>query len=569
MLAAIEACLTERLKAALGPDAAALPPAAFRWEIPKDLAFGDLSSSVAFKLAAARKQPPHAVAQQLAGTLNRTPDGWVQQVEARGGFVNVFFAEEVLTRLLQRILSQREAFGRVRQVPAAAVNIEFVSANPTGPLSVAHGRQAAVGDVLARLLRSQGARVTTEFYLNDEGRQIEMLGRSLQARYAQALGRDQAMLEDGYLGAYVTEQAQALRRAYGDRLLEERSLEWFSEQGAQEQLARIRQDLEQFGLRFDRWTSQRWLRTSGRIEAALRTLEAKGALYAADGAVWFASTRFGDDKDRVIRKQDGELTYFAPDIAYHLDKFRRGFDQVLNLWGPDHHGYIPRMKAAAAALGESPERLIVRIVQLVTLSRGGAPVPMSKRQGEFVTFREIMDEVGVDATRFFYLMRTMESHLEFDLELAKAQSQENPVFYVQYAHARICSILAKARLPWTVRVRPPDLALLRQPEERLLLRVLFQYPVMLRLSAQAMEPHGITTYLRRLAEQFHVFYTKHRVITDDAALSAARLVLVRGARQVLANGLGLLGVSAPRRMDRTAARPGSDEWRAGEPAPVA
>lgn len=558
MLSAIETRLTERLKSLLGADAAGLPESAFRWEIPKDLTFGDLSCSVAFKLAAVKKQPPQTVAQQLADALggeHAEANGWVRHVEARGGFLNVFLSDTILASLLQRILRDGSAFGTLRRDPAPSINIEFVSANPTGPLSVAHGRQAAVGDVLARLLRSQGWQAATEFYLNDEGRQIEMLGRSLQARYAQALGRDQAMPEDGYLGTYVTDSAGQLRRQSGEKLLEERSLEWFCEQAAQEQLARIRQDLAQFRLTFDQWTSQRWLRTSGRIDQALAALEAQGALYEKDGAIWFASTKFGDDKDRVIRKQDGEMTYFAPDIAYHLDKFRRGFGQALNLWGPDHHGYIPRLKAAVAALGVAPDRLTVRIVQLVTLSRGGKPVPMSKRQGEFVTFREIMDEVGVDATRFFYLMRTMESHLDFDLDLAKAQSQENPVYYVQYAHARISSILAKAPAPWRARWRPPDLALLRQPEERQLLRVLFQYPVMLRLSAAAMEPHGITVYLRRLAEQFHVFYTKHRVITEDAALTAARLTLARGAQQVLANGLGLLGVAAPQRMDRAAEAP--------------
>jgi len=309
----------------------------------------------------------------------------------------------------------------------------------------------------------------------------------------------------------------------------------------------IRRDLDRCGVVFDRWTSQRWLRVSGRIEAALGALRGKGALYESEEATWFAATSFGDDKDRVVRKRDGELTYLAPDIAYHQWKFQRGYERLLNLWGPDHHGYVARVKAAMAALGLPADRLVVRIVQLVTLSRQGTPVPMSKRQGEFVTFREVLDEVGVDATRFFYLMRTMDSHLDFDLELAKSQSQENPVYYVQYAHARICSILAKSRLAWGGRVRP-DLDALRQPEERLLLHWLFQYPMVLRLCAAALEPHGLTVYLRKLAESFHVFYTKHRVLSDDRRLSAARLTLVQATRQVLANGLGMLAVRAPRRM---------------------
>jgi len=327
----------------------------------------------------------------------------------------------------------------------------------------------------------------------------------------------------------------------------DRPLEWFIDEGVREQLARIKQDLEQFGLVFDVWTSQRWLRTSGRIDAALDALKAKGLLYEAEDATWFASTKFGDDKDRVLRKRDGELTYLAPDIAYHQWKFQRGFDQLLNFWGPDHHGYIPRLKASAAALGFPADRLSIRIVQLVTLSRQGKPVPMSKREGEFVTFRDVLEEVGVDATRFFYLMRTMDSHLDFDLGLAKTQSQENPVYYIQYAHARICSILSKDQLPWWRKLRP-DLRLLKEPEAQLLMRVLFQYPMMLKVCAAAWEPHGLTVYLRKLAETFHVFYTQHRVIGEPPAVSAARLVLIRATRQVLANGLGILGISAPARM---------------------
>jgi arginyl-tRNA synthetase len=327
----------------------------------------------------------------------------------------------------------------------------------------------------------------------------------------------------------------------------EAPLERFVGIGMEQQLEEIRAVLHRFGLVFDRWSSQQWLRTSGRIEQALEALKAHDALYEAEDALWFASSRYGDDKDRVVRKRDGELTYLAPDIAYHQWKTQQGYEQIINLWGPDHHGYVPRIKAAMAALGASPDRLKVRIVQLVTLSRHGKPVPMSKRQGEFVTFREILDEVGIDATRFFFLMRTMESHLEFDLELAKSQSQENPVYYIQYAHARICSIFAKQRLPWWIRLRP-DLSLLQEPEERLLMRWLFQYPIVLRICAASLEPHGVTAYLRKLAESFHVFYTKHRVITDDARRSSARLALIQATRQIFANGLGILGIRAPQSM---------------------
>ena len=533
-----------------GPVAPELASAsAILWQIPKDPSFGDLSNAVSFKVAAARKQPPQQVAEALSRRLGVSCGadglgGWVERVEAKGGFLNIFLSQRALTEVLREVLRRGPRYG-ARPRGGAAVNIEFVSANPTGPLSVAHGRQAAIGDVLARLLRSQGAPVTTEYYLNDEGRQIELLGRSLRVRALQALGREELFPEDGYHGDYVREHAARLARRHGARLAGW-PLERFMAAGMAEQPREIQEVLDRFKLRFDRWTSQRWLRTSGRIDAALAALKARGALYEAEDAVWFASTKYGDDKDRVVRKRDGELTYLAPDIAYHRWKFDRGFGQAVNLWGPDHHGYIARVKAAMAALGLPADRLAVRIVQLVTLSRKGKPVPMSKRQGEFVTFREVLDEVGVDATRFFFLMRTAESHLDFDLDLAKAQSQENPVYYIQYAHARISSILAKSPRWWAQ--RRPELERLVAPEERLLIRWLFQYPIVLRLCAEALEPHGLTAYLRRLAETFHVFYTKHRVISEDQRLSAARLALVRATRQVFANGLGLLGIGAPRRM---------------------
>ena len=528
-----------------------LPDGAGRWDMPRDPSFGDLSSSVAFKLAARRRQPPQRLAEELAAAVSASCrqaglEALVERVEAKSGFLNVFLSLEALTGVVRAILREGPGYGHYRQARPASVNVEFVSANPTGPLSVAHGRQAAVGDVLLRLLRSQGYRVTAEYYLNDEGRQIELLGRSLRARYFQQLGRDEPFPEDGYQGGYLVDSAGALVKEVKDQAAEE-PLEYFIERGIAEQRAEITRILERFGLTFDRWTSQRWLRTSGRIEAALTALQERGALYESDEALWFASTKFGDDKDRVVRKRDGELTYLAPDIAYHRWKFEQGYDQLVNLWGPDHHGYIARVKAALAALGLPADRLDVRIVQLVTLSRAGKPVPMSKRQGEFVTFSEILDEVGVDATRFFYLMRTMDSPLDFDLELAKSQSQDNPVYYIQYAHARICSILAKARLPWWTRLRP-DLCWLREPEERLLMHWLFQYPAVLRICAFTHEPHGVTVYLRKLAESFHVFYTKHRVISDDRALSASRLTLIRATRQVFANGLGILGINAPKRM---------------------
>jgi len=552
-MTSIDTQLADLLRRALGREAADLPAASLRWETPKELAFGDFASAVAFKLSPKRRQAPQQIADALAQSLQqlaaseRLGDRW-ERFESSGGYINVFLSQRALSQVVTEILRAKERFGCVAAHPARRINIEFVSANPTGPLSIAHGRQAAVGDVLARLLRSQGHDVTTEFYLNDEGRQVEMLGQSLQARYAQLLGRTQPVPEDGYHGTYLVESAKALRQTHGADALN-RPLAWFMEQAMEEQLAEIRRVLGRFGLRFDRWTSQRWVRTSGRIHAVLKQLGGLGALYEADDATWFASTTYGDDKDRVVKKRDGELTYLTPDMAYHQWKFQQGYDQLINLWGPDHHGYIARLKAAVKALGFDEQRLVIRIVQLVTLSRRGKPVPMSKRQGEFVTFGELLEEIGVDAARFFLIMRSMESHLDVDLEVAKAQSDENPVYYVQYAHARICSVLGyrRGRVPaW--RLWWPQLRLLRAPEELLLMRQLAQYPLVLRLCAQGLEPHGIPSYLRRLAETFHVFYTKHRVITEDHACSAARLALARATRHVLANGLGILGVSAPQRM---------------------
>jgi len=530
---------------------------AIRWEVPKDPSFGDLSSPMAFKLASQRRQPLPQIVQRLAEAIQgllRDPQAsrLVDRLDVKGGFVNLFLSQAALTQVLTHIAREGEQYGAGRLGEGKCILVEFVSANPTGPLSVAHGRQAAVGDALSRVLRSQGYRVTTEYYLNDVGKQIELLGESLLARCREQLGQPASIPEGGYQGPYLVHAAERLAKEHRQALLE-KPKPWFVETARAEQLAVIKDDLEHFGLRFDSWYSQDALERSGKVDAALAQLKAQGVLYEAAGALWFASTKFGDDKDRVVRKQTGELTYLAPDIAYHEEKFRRGYDQLINLWGPDHHGYIARVKAAVTALGLPADRLVVKIVQLVTLSRQGKVVPMSKREGEYVKFRDVLDEVGVDATRFFYLMRTMDSHLDFDLDLAKSQSKENPVYYVQYAHARISSILAYSRrqVPWWKRLGPVPLERLAAPEERLLLRQLFQFPMILGACAQAMEPHGVTVYLQRLAELFHVFYTKHRVVSEDVPLSRARLALIRATRAVLAGGLKLLGVSAPVRMIRT------------------
>ncbi|MBI3088520.1 MAG: arginine--tRNA ligase [Candidatus Omnitrophica bacterium] len=543
------------LRQAVGACEPSAPTDSLRWDVPKDPSFGDLSCPVAFRLASGLRKAPLQVAEQLVAALQDAVHGsrasrWVDRLEAKSGFVNLFLSQQALRQILAHILRSRGRYGTSRLGAGRSVLVEFVSANPTGPLSVAHGRQAAVGDALARVLRSQGWRVTTEFYLNDVGRQVELLGASLRARYLEQLGQPTPIPEGGYQGPYLVESAGNLVRAQQDTL-RDRELKWFIKTAREEQLAVIKDDLKHFGLVFDSWVSQEDdLERPGKVDVVLEQLKARGVLYDAEGATWFASTKFGDDKDRVVRKQSGELTYLAPDIAYHEQKFRRGYDRLINLWGPDHHGYIARLKAAVTALGLPADRLTVKIVQLVTLSRHGTVVPMSKREGEYVKFRDVLDEAGVDATRFFYLMRTMDSHLDFDLDLATSQSNENPVYYVQYAHARIWSILGYARrqLPWFTRLGSANLALLGEPEERLLLRHLFQFPMVAAACAQALEPHGLTVYLQKLAELFHVFYTKHRVIGEDVARSRARLELIRAARWVIENGLGLLGVAAPKRM---------------------
>lgn len=546
---ALDDQLSSLLRRALGPEAEGLPEGSMQWGLPKDASFGDLTCPVAFKLTRVRRQAPQEIAESLTETLQKEIESaglsaWIERVEPRAGFLNVFFSARSLHNIVRNILRERKRFGCVKMKMPRNLNIEFVSANPTGPLSIPHGRQAAVGDVLVRLMRTQGCRVTAEYYLNDKGRQIEMLGASLRAKYLQRLGQSVELPEDGYHGAYVADSAERLYKKYGEKLVN-KPLEYFSEYGMKEQRAEIKRVLERFGVTFTQWSSERDLGASGKIEAALKILQDRNMLYEAEGATWFASSKYGDDKDRVVRKRDGDFTYLAPDIAYHQWKFKRGFDQLINLWGPDHHGYVARIKAAVQALGYAADRLNVRIVQLVTLSRGGKPVRMSKRQGEFVTLEQLIDEVGVDATRYFFLMRTMESHLNFDLDLAKSTSQDNPVYYVQYAHARICSILGK--VPWWRR-RRGDLSKLDSKEELRLMRTLSQYPIVLRLCAQALEPHGLTGYLQRLSESFHFFYTKCRVISQNAPRTDARLALVRATRQVLANGLGVLGVSTPQRM---------------------
>lgn len=524
-------------------------------ETPKDPAFGDLSANIAFRIAKQLKANPTEVAQDIAASIKdnlKTSklSEKIEAVEALNGFINFRLSAKCLREILEEIKNDKDVFGSSKSGKGKRIQIEFVSANPTGPLSVAHARQAAFGDSLANILRFCGFVVSREYYVNDEGVQISWLGKSIYARYKEILNESYEFPKDGYKGEYIRGIADEIYKKYGKKFTEETeaNLKFFSDYGVKYLLRQIKDELSDFGVKFDSWYKQSSLSKSGKLEKALRALKAKDLLYEREGAIWFKSMTFGDDKDRVVKKSDGSYTYIAPDIAYHKDKFERGFDKLIDIWGPDHHGYINRMKAAVCALGFSAQDLSIKLIQLATLFKEGKPVPMSTRAGEYVTLREVLNEVGRDAARFFFLMRKADAHLDFDLELAKEQTPENPVYYVQYAHARICSILEFKGRKSIGRTKEADLELLRANEELALLKQLRQFPLAVRLSAEELEPYRIILYLQNLATYFHKFYEAHRVVSDDLASTRARLLLVDCVRQVLANGLSLLGVSCPKKM---------------------
>jgi len=525
-------------------------------QVTRDARHGDLASNVAMRLAAAAGASPVEIGQNVISFLKERMaaeglDPYVETVEMKGGFMNFRFSVEYYRALLSGIFSLRDDFGRSGDGAGQRVNLEFVSANPTGPLTIAHGRQAAIGDALSRILSFSGYDVTSEYYLNDCGRQIKLLGESVETRYRNHFGEDDAMPEDGYMGVYIINIAEEIKKTAGDARLArtQENSDFFREHAVEYMMGLIRKDLDDFGVSFDTWTSQGKLEGRGEVEKALDTLRKGGNIYEKEGATWFASTRLGDDKDRVVIKNDGAYTYLAPDIAYHLDKYSRGYTKLIDLLGPDHHGYIRRMKAAVQALGHEAGSLDILIVQLVSLIRGGESVSMSTRKGEFVSLRELLDDIGKDVTRFFFLSRRLDSQLEFDVDLAKKESSDNPVFYIQYAHARICSIKRYSREN-SISLDPDatDLARLETKEEKQLMRKLGEFPFAVKASAEALEPNRLITYLNELARCFHSFYTECRVVSDDAGLSNARLFLVECVRIMLANGLGLLNITLPEKM---------------------
>ena len=528
-------------------------------EKPRREGHGDLSTNLALLVARETGAKGRDVAEKIAAALRADPGvcpALCEKIEiAGGGFINLFLSPGALHAQLALLLKNPDRYGSSARANPPKILIEFVSANPTGPLTVAHGRQAAVGDSLARIMAMAGFGVTREYYLNDRGKQIRLLGASARQRYLELFGQTAVIPEDGYRGEYMRGIAERAKAAEGDRWLaagEEKAVSFFSKFAADDILKGIVRDIDEFHVRFDHWTSETEFSATEKIEECLWFLRAKGLIHDRDGAVWFESTKFWDDKDRVLVKSDGQRTYFTPDIAYHRDKFQRGFDRVIDLWGPDHHGYIPRMKAAVKALGYAEEQFTPLIVQLTTLFRGKEKLSMSTRAGEFVTLRELMDEVGVDAARYFFARMRTDSHLNFDLALAAKRSNDNPVYYVQYVHARICSIFKRLPEKLPGFVLPPwsaaSLALLKEREELDLIGLISDYPLAVARSAEALEPNAICNYLEGLASSFHQCYTKHTVISDDKALTTARLALAEGVRCVVRSGLGLLGVSAPEEM---------------------
>ncbi len=546
-------------------------------ERPKSVSHGDYACNVAMQLAKPLRRNPREIAQSIVSALPDSP--LVRKAEVAGaGFINLFLDVSVRQKIVPAILEAGAEYGRVAVGNGCKIQVEFVSANPTGPLHVGHGRGAAYGASLANVLDAAGYAVTREYYVNDAGRQMDILALSTWLRYLEIEGQTLAFPENAYQGNYVRDMARAIQRQHGARYVHAGDLVFAHTSPARsdgeayldalianakrvlgadyayihdfvlaEQLGDCRNDLLEFGVEFDVWYSEQSLYDAGMVATAMDRLNASGHLYQQDGAVWFRSTSFGDEKDRVVQRDNGQYTYFASDVAYHLNKIERGFDKLIDVWGADHHGYIARVKGALEALGELPDRLTVALVQFAVLYRGGQKASMSTRAGEFVTLRELRQEVGKDAARFFYVLRKSDQHLDFDLDLAKSQSNENPVYYIQYAHARCSSVLEK----WggdTAALVNADVSRLVEEDELLCLQNLLESPEIVEAAARDLAPHIIAFYLRDLAAVFHSYYNSTQILIEDTAVREARLSLVASVRQVLRNGLALLGVSAPDKM---------------------
>jgi arginyl-tRNA synthetase len=551
-------------------------------ERTRDRAHGDYASNLALLLAKPARSKPRDIAEKLVAVME-TGDP-LQKIEIAGpGFINFFLGNEAWHSVVDDILAQGDRYGRSDYGKGKRVQVEFVSANPTGPLHVGHGRGAAYGAAVADLLAAVGYSVHREYYVNDAGRQMDILAASVYLRYLDLCGATVTFPANGYQGDYVWDIAATLHREHGETLqhpvadvfqdvppdepaggdkeahidaIIERSRTLLGQtqyrlvfdEGLNTILGNIRQDLKEFGIVYDEWFSERSLSDDKSVEAGIERLQKSGHIYEKNGALWFSSTDFGDEKDRVIVRDNGQSTYFASDIAYHANKLERGYDRVIDVWGADHHGYVPRVKAALKAIGDDPDKLDVLLVQFAILYRGGKKLQMSTRSGEFVTLRELRREVGNDAARFFYVMRKCEQHMDFDLDLARSQSNDNPVYYIQYAHARVRSVfrqLQEKHYSWDRDAGNAGLSTLTESHEQDLIIKLSRYPEILEAAAINHEPHQLTHYLRELANDFHTYYNAHTFLVEDDTVRNARLNLIEATRQVIANGLGLLGVSAP------------------------
>ncbi|TDL97974.1 arginine--tRNA ligase [Macrococcus brunensis] len=547
---ALKSTLIEEIKAAILKAELVTEVPEIKIETPKDTANGDYASNIAMVLTKLAKRNPREIAQLIVDNLNASK-AHVEKVEIAGpGFINFYMDNSYLTDIISQALSQQDKFGHQSEQKEEKILLEYVSANPTGDLHIGHARNAAVGDTLANVLAAAGYPVEREYYINDAGKQIENLAYSIEARYLQALGQDAELPADGYHGKDIIGIAEDLAKkdaSYKDMPSEER-LKAFRQLGLEYEMKKLKQDLSDFNVHFDNWFSETTLYETGKIDTALSKMRDNGYIFEEDDATWLRTTDFKDDKDRVLIKKDGSYTYFLPDIAYHYDKIERGNDTLINLFGADHHGYIPRLKASLETLGIDSERLEVQVMQMVRLMKDGQEMKMSKRTGNAITLRDIMDEVGIDAARYFLTMRSPDTHFDFDMELATSESSDNPVYYAQYAHARICSIIRAAKEQGIEIDSNADFSLITNDKAFELLKRVADFESTIESAAEHRAPHRITNYIQDLASHFHKFYNAEKVLTEDAAKSSAHVAMIEAVRITLKNALALIGVSAPEKM---------------------
>ncbi|HIV82641.1 MAG TPA: arginine--tRNA ligase [Candidatus Salinicoccus merdavium] len=546
----LKAGLSEELEKAVKKSGIVSEMPDIKIETPKDKANGDFSSNIAMTLTRQAKKNPRDIAASIIEHLDESAAS-IKSVEIAGpGFINFFMDESSVTQVIPQVMEQGENFGRSTPEVKEKVLIEFVSANPTGDLHIGHARNASVGDTLANIMDFAGHDVEREYYINDAGNQIDNLALSIDARYLEARGQEMVMPEDGYMGKDIQNIGQKIAKESPELIdtTKEDRIVMFRKLGVDYEMEKLKKDLDDFNVNFDNWFSETSLYETKEVNAALDVMTENGYTFEADGALWLRTTDFGDDKDRVLRKSDGTYTYLMPDIAYHYDKVERDFDKLINIFGADHHGYIQRLKGSLGALGKDPEMLEIKIMQMVRLIENGEEVKMSKRTGKAVTLRELIDTIGVDACRYFLTMRSSDSHLDFDMDLAKSESSDNPVYYAQYAHARICSILRQAKESGHEVDENADVSGIMNEQALDLIKKMAAFPNIVKGSAQHRATHRIATYIQELASAFHKFYNAEKVLSDDEDKTKAYLLMIEAVRQTLQNALKLVGVSAPEKM---------------------